>query len=534
MICENDWSSLMAGALTLPESTWASLRQKLDAEESLYEFLHQAWPIIEPGKIFVPGWHIEAVCEHLQAVTRGQIRNLLITVPPGCTKTTTVCVMWPAWEWITVPETRWLFASYSLPRAQDAAQLCGILLRSKWYRSHWRDRFRLRTAAETELHNDRLGWRKCASVQAGTTGEHGDRLVIDDPHNVKDVESEAVRRETIRWHDHAWHNRVNDPIRSTRVVLGQRTHHEDLIGHLKATGDYEVLSIPEEFEEGSRCTTIIGWSDPREADGELMRPERFGPRQVEEAKRTLGSQAYAAQHQQRPYPKGGALFKRDWWKNRCRYELRGGDAIVRQGKPGVRVLNECSIFVIVDGAASSRSTADHSAITVFAVDGDNDLYVLWVVRGRFEVEQIIPTVEDVCRAWRPDWVGIEASGFQVWFVKEARNRQHFPDIPTVKELKPTDGMKSAVGSGKGKAARANPAIIRAEAGQIFLPYSDDPANPWVAEFEEELYAFTGKEGREDDQADCLAYAVLAIDQLGYGPVLELPPPVFGRRPGPFN
>jgi predicted phage terminase large subunit-like protein len=507
---------------------------RLLAERSLYEFVVQAWHVVEPGKAFVPGWHIAAICEHLEAVSRGQIRNLLIMVPPGCTKTTTVCVMWPAWEWISRPETRWLFASYALPRAQDAAQLCTILLRAPWYRANWGGRFRLTTTAETEPHNDRLGWRKCASVQSGTTGEHGDRLVIDDPHNVIDVESDAVRQETIRWHDHAWFNRVNDPARSTRVVLGQRTHHEDLIGHLQRTGDYEVLCLPEEFEADRRCATSLGWSDPRGRDGELMRPERFGPRQVEEAKRTLGSQGYAAQHQQRPYPKGGALFKREWWTNRCRYELQNGEAILRQGKPGVLILNDCSVFVIVDGAASSKSTADHTAICVFAVDGDNDLYVLWVVRGRYEVEEIIPVVQDVCAAWRPDWVGIEASGFQVWFVKAARDKSRFPHIPTVKELKPTDGMKSSIGAGKGKAARAAPAIIRAEAGMIFLPYADDRANPWVGEFEEELYAFTGKEGREDDRVDCLAYAVLAIDQLGYAPTTELPEPYRGRRPGPFS
>jgi hypothetical protein len=494
---------------------------RLLAERSLYEFTRQAWPVVEPGKPFVPGWHIEAVSERLEAVTRGDIRNLLIMVPPGCTKTTTVCVMWPAREWIAPPEVRWLFSSCSLPRAQDAAQLCGILLRSKWYRTTWGDRFRLTTTAETELYNNRLGWRKCVSVQSGTTGEHGDRLVIDDPHNVKDVESDQVRRETLRWHDHAWFNRVNDARRSSRVVIAQRTHHEDLMGHLEKRGDYVVLRIPEEFEVERRCVTSIGWKDPRTEDGELMRPERFGPEQVAEAKRTLGSLGYAAQHQQRPAPKQGALFKRAWWNNRARYQLQDGESIIRLGKPGVLLLNNCTVFVIVDGAASSKETADHTAIAVFALAPDGDLFVLWVVRERFEVEDIVPYLNGVCEAWGPDWVGIEASGFQVWFTKTARDKQRFPAIPTVKELKP---------EGKGKAARAAPAAIRAEQGEIWLPYADDPANPWVADFEEELYAFTGKEGRSDDAADCLAYAVLSIDQLGLGAFEELPEP-FGPPPG---
>jgi hypothetical protein len=483
------------------------------AERSLFEFLRQAWPIVEPGKLFVPGWHIEAICDHLEAVTRGDIRNLLIMVPPGCTKTTTVCVMWPAWEWIAHPETRWLYSSYSLPRAQDAAHLCSILLRSTWYRAHWGSRFRLTTTAETELHNSVLGWRKCVSVQSGTTGEHGDRLIIDDPHNVKDVESDAIRQETIRWHDHAWFNRVNDPMRSSRVVIAQRTHHEDLMGHLEKRGDYVVLRIPEELEADRRCVTPIGWSDPRTEEGELMRPDRFGPAQVEEAKKTLGSLGYAAQHQQRPAPRAGALFKRAWWDGRCRYELHNGESITRVGKPGVLLLRNCAIFAIVDGAASSKETSDHTVLSFFAVALDGDIFVLWVVRHRLELEQIVPVLDRQCAPWRPDWVGIEANGFQRWFVLEARKKHEYPNIPTVRELLPKD---------KGKAARAAAAIIRAQQGQIWLPLPDDPHNQWVGAFEEELYDFTGKEGRPDDQVDTVSYCVMAVDQFGLDSAEELP------------
>jgi hypothetical protein len=514
-------------AATLPQTAWDRIRRQVEAEESLYEFLRQGWPVVEPGKPFVPGWHIEAICEHLEAVTRGEIRNLLVMVPPGCSKTTTVCVMWPAWEWIRRPETRWLYSSYSLPRAQDAAQFCTILLRSEWYQGLWGERFRLTTTAETEPHNDRLGWRKCVSVRAGTTGEHGDRLVIDDPHNVKDVESDQVRQETIRWHDHAWFNRVNDAQRSSRVVIAQRTHHDDLMGHLERRGDYVVLRIPEEFEADLRCVTPIGWSDPRRDDGELMRPDRFGPREVVEAKKTLGSLGYATQHQQRPAPKGGALFKRDWWKNRARFEFRDGEVIVRQGKPAVLPVSRCPVFAIVDGAATSKDTSDYTAIVVFAVDTESDdLFILWVVRARLELEEIVPVLDDVCSAWKPDWVGVEACGFQGWLVKEARDKYRFPHIPTVRELLP---------EGKGKAARAAPAIIKAEQGEIFLPFADDPMNPWVGDLEEELYAFTGKEGGRDDAVDCLAYACLSLDRFGYGAGGdELPPPDYRRRPGPWN
>ena len=111
----------------------------------------------------------------------------------------------------------------------------------------------------------------------------------------------------------------------------------------------------------------------------------------------------------------------------------------------------------------------------------------------------MPVLDDVCRAWNPDWTAIEANGFQVWFVKEARDKSRFPSISTVRELEPED---------QSKVARASPAIIRAEQGSIYLPYANDTKNPWVGPFEEELYAFSGKEGRPDDQVDTYkAYAI---------------------------
>src|SRR5215469_12944033 len=92
------------------------LRDEIDKElagRSLREFVRQAWPIVEPATPFVPGWHIDAIVEHLEAVTRGQIRNLLVNVPPRHMKSLLVSAFWPAWEWIRFPERRWLFSSYA-------------------------------------------------------------------------------------------------------------------------------------------------------------------------------------------------------------------------------------------------------------------------------------------------------------------------------------------------------------------------------------------------------------------------------------
>ena len=90
-------------------------KEKAICEESLLEFVSYVWPVIEPSIPFIRGWAIKAICEHLQAVTEGKIRRLLINVPPGFSKSTITSVCWPAWEWgpKNRPSTRFICASYS-------------------------------------------------------------------------------------------------------------------------------------------------------------------------------------------------------------------------------------------------------------------------------------------------------------------------------------------------------------------------------------------------------------------------------------
>jgi len=83
------------------------------ASASLYEFVQQSWHVVEPGVPFIPSWHIEEICEHLEAITAGEIRKLLINIPPRHSKSTIVSVMWPMWEWLTDPSQKYLCASYS-------------------------------------------------------------------------------------------------------------------------------------------------------------------------------------------------------------------------------------------------------------------------------------------------------------------------------------------------------------------------------------------------------------------------------------
>lgn len=284
------------------------------AERSLFEFTKQAWDVIEPGSQFVDGWHLHVVCEHLEAVSAGEIENLLINIPPGCMKSILVSVMWPAWEWIAHPELRYLSASYSEELAIRDAMKTRDIITSPWYQSNW-PHITIRSDANQktkyELHGG--GWRLSTSVGGRGTGEHPDRKIVDDPHNVKQAESEAERGNALTWFDRTLGSRgISRGART--VVIMQRLHEKDVSGHIMASEDYAAhwdhLCLPMEYESnGNRIKSSLGWTDPRRAKNSLLWPELFSPETVRKLKARLGDYGTAGQLQQRPTPAGGGILK---------------------------------------------------------------------------------------------------------------------------------------------------------------------------------------------------------------------------------
>src|SRR5579863_9066291 len=162
-------------------------------------------------------------CDHLQAVSEGHIRNLIINVPPGHAKSLLAAVFWPAWVWITHPESRWLFSSYREPLATRDSVKCRRLIESPWYQERWGDRFQLAgdQNQKNRFENTATGYRVVVPMSSGT-GERGDYVVVDDPHSVDQAESDAERRSAIEWWNGSMATRVNDLTTGHKVVIQQR------------------------------------------------------------------------------------------------------------------------------------------------------------------------------------------------------------------------------------------------------------------------------------------------------------------------
>lgn len=282
------------------------------AEDSFHEFVRQAWAIVEPDVEYRDNWHIGALCDHLSAVNDGKIKQLLINVPPGAMKSLLVCVFWPAWVWARSPAKRFLFASYSDGLTMRDSVRCRNILSSDWYQGNWSIKFKDDQNTKGLFENSQGGWRLSTSVGGKGTGLHPDYIVADDPNNAREAESEADRQNVIDWWDGTISTRgVSRGV--SQIVVQQRLHTMDLTGHLMGKGTWDHICLPMRYEADRMKTTSLGFQDPRNRDGDLLWPALFTGDIVERLEKTMGIHHVAGQLQQRPAPRGGGMFKREWF-----------------------------------------------------------------------------------------------------------------------------------------------------------------------------------------------------------------------------
>jgi len=476
----------------------------------LRDFVRCAWHVLEPDRIdtagwrettFIEGWHLDAICEHLEAVTRGELRNLLINMPPRHMKSLAVAVFWPVWVWLTAPQRRWLFSSYALSLSIRDSLKCRRLIESPWFAERWSDRFALTgdQNAKMRFDNDHTGYRIATSVGGAATGEGGDVIVVDDPHNVQEKESDAVRESTLVWWDEVMSTRVNDPRTGAKVIVMQRVHEKDLSGHVLAQGGYEHLCLPAEFEPGRRCVTCIGWSDPRSAGGELLWPQRVGRKEIAEYKVRLGPSGYAGQFQQRPSPAGGGRFRqkdfRYWTKEGQFYRLHlldGGFKLVS--------VDACDRFAMMDPAgtdAQQNAKACYTVVQVWDVTPGHDMILVDQWRGQVEAPEAADAGVSMVRRHDCPWLGVEQDGIGLGTVQTIRRKG-----VTVRPVK-------ARGS---KEARSETAEIRLAAGMVYFP----AAAPWRFDLEQELLLFPN--GEYKDQVDAFAHAAIHVHKVRGAPM----------------
>ncbi len=433
---------------------------------SLRGFINEFWHILEPATRFEGNWHIDAICDHLVAMTHKQITRLVINVPPGHMKSLLCCVFWTPWAWSEIDaSTRWLFSSYDATLSTRDSLKSRRIIQSYEYQSRYKDRFTLSgdQNLKTYFENSRTGFRMSTSVKGSGTGNRANFIVCDDPHKVTEAESDAVREGAVNWWSTEMSNRGSAKD-SGYLVIQQRVHYLDVAGWCKEHG-YEYLVLPSEFE-GQQSYTFLNFQDPRKEDGELLWPERFPQSTLDEQKESLGSYGYAGQHQQRPVPREGGMAKLSWFN-------------FYQELP--QVFDQ--IVLSIDSAYKPKQINDPWSVQVWGMI-KNRYYLIHRYRKRCLYPEGKRLVINSVAEFQANTALIEDKSSGQALIPDLRE-----EIPTIKII-PIEPEAD-------KVTRFSTVTPIIEAGRVWLP--DPKLKPWVNDYLLEILTFPL--GVHDDDVD---------------------------------
>ena len=290
--------------------------------EDFASFVERCFYDLNPQADLAMNWHLEVIAAKLIEVREGRIRRLIVNLPPRHLKSLMASIAFPAWCLGHDPSAQILCVSYGQDLADKFARDCRSIMTSGWYRQIFATRLAAPRQAAQELITTRQGYRLATSTGGVLTGRGADIILIDDPLKPEEALSEAQRRAANDWHDHTLYSRLNDKRHGAIVIIMQRLHEDDLVGHVLAQEQWEVLSFPAiaEEDEVHEIETIWGPECFRRHRGEALHSEREPLETLERIRRTIGDYNFAGQYQQRPAPQGGGLVKRAWFR---RYAAAG-------------------------------------------------------------------------------------------------------------------------------------------------------------------------------------------------------------------
>lgn len=447
---------------------------------SFRSFIPLAWRVMEPRRPFIPGWHIDAIADHLEALYRGQIRNLLINIPPRNAKSSLVSVAFPAWVWTEEARHRFIYGSHSFSLAKRDSIKTRNLITSAWYRETFNINWELAADQNEKANflNTDGGFRRATSVEGQIIGEGGDTLVLDDPHSPRSVRSDVQRADELRWVDEEFFTRENDPKTTSKIVIMQRLDQRDCSAHLLAKGDWEHLMLPAEFEPERRCRTCINFVDPRTYKGEPLWKQRYDVPEIEKTKKSMGTKAWAGQGQQRPAPAEGNIFKR------ANLQKFYKDDPIELGKT--------MEFL---GLSVDLPFDEGGTYAVFQVWGKKgpDRYLLDQTRDQVGFNEQKTMFKAMCHKWpnlNAKWVEKKANGAAIISTMKL-------EFHSLLDINPQGS----------KEVRAEAVEPQFASGNVYLP--DPSICSWINDYIEELVIFNN--GLWNDQVDATTQALMMMN-----------------------
>ena len=422
-----------------------------------YAFIQRCFLQLNPSQHFLPNWHIEVIAAKLEACRQGKIRRLIINVPPRHLKSICGSIALVAWILGHDPSAQVLCVSYAQDLSDKLARDCRSVLMSKWFRALFGDLISTNRQSVQEFKTKHEGCRRATSVDGGLTGFGADFIIIDDPLKPDEALSDGQRNAVNEWYDNTLYSRLNSKDEGCIILIMQRLHEDDLVGHVLEQEQWEVVSLPAiaEQDESFLIETPYGPRRFTRTAGGILHPARESRRTLENIRRTIGEYNFAGQYQQAPAPAGGGLINREWFKT------YGSD-----DRPD-------SFDQIVQSWDTANKVSElnaYSVCTTWGINGSR-IYLLHVLRRRMEYPDLKRAVISQARIYGATVVPIEdqASGTQL--IQElVRDELH-----SVRKYKPEHDKVMRL--------RAQTATI--ENGFVFLPREA----PWLADYLHELITF---------------------------------------------
>jgi predicted phage terminase large subunit-like protein len=438
-----------------------------------YSFLVRCFSELNPGADFLPSWHIEVMAATLQSVREGRLKRLIINIPPRHLKSLAASIALPAWLLGHDPTLGIINVTYGQELSDKFARDCRALMMSLWYQALFPTRLASARASLQELITTRGGFRLATSVGGVLTGRGADVIMIDDPVKPSDAMSDSRRTAANEWFDGTLYSRLNDKTKGAIVVVMQRLHQDDLVGHILKREGWEILSFPAiaETDELHAVETPFGRKTFHRLSGVPLHPERESLETLAHIRATMGEYNFAGQYQQTPAPAGGGMVKEAWF---------------RRYRPTDRPESFDRIIQSWDTANKPGELADYSVCTTWGLQGPH-FYLLNVLRKKLSFPELKRAVIEQNGLFRPEAILIEdkASGTQLIQDLIEAGMSH------VTRYKP-DGDKTM---------RLHAQTATIENGFVHLP---EEAH-WLSDYLSELILFPA--GRHDDQVDSTAQAI---------------------------
>lgn len=448
--------------------------------KDMSSFIQKSFATVDPSADYRHNWHIDAIAWQLERCLAGEVRRLIITLPPRNLKSICTSVAFPAWALGQDPARRIIVASYSEDLARKHSRDCRAVIESPWYRAvfPW-TRIHHEKNTELEFMTTKRGFRLATSVGGTLTGRGGNIIIIDDPLKPSDAFSEAKRETVKQWYDGTLYSRLDSKMDDVIVIVMQRLHVDDLVGHVLEQEKWVHLNLPAIAEAPERIQIGPGRFHARQP-GDLLHPAHEPMEALERQKKVNGSYVFSAQYQQAPTPPGGGMIKWDWFRL---YD----EAPTME--PNDRIIQSW------DTASKAEEIHDYSVCTTWLEQG-NSYYLVDVFRDRLEYPDLKRSVVEEARRHDAGVVLIEDKGSGTHLIQELDDEGSPRPIPIMPE--------------GDKVTRMSAQSARIEAGYVYLP----KRAPWLQDFQTEILQFP--HGRHDDQVDSLSQFLGWVSDPGPG------------------